>query len=143
MQTNDLRDFEQFMRQRDEAARAYVRGDAAPLSRIVAREGDATFFAPRGGYVHGAGEVLSTYERDVTAFAPGGESSFEILQIGASDGLAYWVGFQRANTHLRGRTEEVPFNLRVTEVFRREGDGWKLVHRHADPLVSEAREQNK
>lgn len=138
MTTTDLRDFEQFMQQRDAAARAYVCGDAAPLVRITARTGDATFYAPRGGSVHGADEVLSTYKRDAEYFAPGGESSFEILQIGASDGLAYWVGFQRSMTHLRGRSEPVPFDLRVTEVFRREGDGWKLVHRHADQLVAEA-----
>jgi ketosteroid isomerase-like protein len=137
---DDMHDFEQFMKRRDDAARAYVRGDATPLSRIVARGGDATFYAPRGGFVQGADEVFSTYERDAAAFAPGGESSFKILQMGASDGLAYWVGFQRASAHIRGRTEAVPFNLRVTEVFRREGDEWKLVHRHADPLASEARE---
>jgi len=27
--------------------------------------------------------------------------------------------------------------LRVTGVFRRDGDDWRLVHRHADPLVHE------
>jgi hypothetical protein len=57
--------------------------------------------------------------------------------------LAAWVGFQRATTHMRGRTEAVPFNLRVTEVSRREGDEWKLIHRHADPLTAEAKEQKK
>jgi ketosteroid isomerase-like protein len=143
MHNNDLRDFEQFMQQRDEAARAYVRGDATPLGRIVARAGDATFYAPRGGYVQGADAVCATYEQDATAFAPDGESSFEILQMAARDGLAYWVGFQRATVHMRGRMDAVPFNLRVTEVFRREGDDWKLVHRHADPLISEAKEQSK
>jgi ketosteroid isomerase-like protein len=27
------------------------------------------------------------------------------------------------------------WSLRVTQVFKREGDGWRLVHRLADPLV--------
>jgi ketosteroid isomerase-like protein len=139
--TNELHDFEQFMQRRAEAASAYVRGDATPLDRMVAREGSATFFAPRGGSVQGVAEVSRTYQHDAQSFAPGGESRFEILQMGASDGLAYWVGFQRATVYIQGRSEAVPFNLRVTEVFRREGDDWKLVHRHADPLASEATDQ--
>lgn len=143
MDSQDLRDFKQFMQQRDEAARAYISGDATPLSRLAARRGDATFYAPRGGSVHGADQVWSTYERDVKSFAPGGESSFEILQMGASDGLAFWVGFQRATTHMQGHEGEVPFDLRVTEVFRREGSSWKLVHRHADTLVSETKPEKK
>ena len=141
--TNDMRDFEQFLQRRAEAARAYVSGDAAPLDRITAHEGSATFFAPRGGSVQGAQEVCSTYQHDAAAFAPGGESRFEIFQLAASDGLAYWVGLQQATAHMRGRTEAVPFNLRVTEVFRREGDDWRLVHRHADPLVFDANDHEQ
>jgi len=141
MTSSNLLDFKRFMQQRDEVARAYVRGDATPLDRIVAREGEATFFPSGGGSFRGAATVSSTYERDAKAFAPGGDSRFEILQLAASDGMAYWVGFQRANAYLIGRPQEVPFDLRVTEIFRREGESWKLVHRHADPLVAPAEEQ--
>lgn len=134
---NDLHDFKQFMKQREEAASAYVRADAAPLGRIVTRTSPATFFGPQGDYREGAEEVSSTYEHDAKSFEPGGDSHFEILQMAASDGVAYWVGFQRATARMRGKAEAVPFNLRVTEVFRREDGEWKMVHRHADSLKAE------
>src|ERR1044072_2395953 len=135
---DDLNDFEQFMKRRDQAARAYVSGDAAPLGHLVAQTSQATFFGPGGGYVQDATQVASRYERDAALFVSG-NSSFEILHRGASNGLAYWVGFQRATAQLQGKTEPVPFNLRVTEIFRREDGEWKLIHRHADTLIAESK----
>jgi ketosteroid isomerase-like protein len=134
---NDQRDFEQFMKQRSEIALAYINGDAVPLGEIVAHHSPATFFKPSGGYRQGAEAVWSQYERDATNFESDGEGQIEILHMAASDGLAYWVGFQQASAHLRGRSGTVSFNLRVTELFRREGNSWKLIHRHADPLLFE------
>jgi ketosteroid isomerase-like protein len=135
--SDEQRDFEQFMKQREAVARAYVSGEAAPLGEIATRHSPATFFGPQGGFRQGADAVWSTWERDAENFESGAENQFEILHMAASDGLAYWVGFQRATAHLRGRPEPVAFNLRVTELFRREGGTWKLMHRHADPLISE------
>ena len=37
-----------------------------------------------------------------------------------------------------GEVGELPdqdWSLRVTQVYRRDGSGWRLVHRHADPLA--------
>lgn len=134
---NDQHDFEQFMKQRDKASLAYLNGESGPLGEIVARHSPASFFGPRGGYTQGAEAVWSKYEHDGTNFEKGSQGEIEILHMEASDGLAYWVGFQRATAFMRGRAEAVPFNLRVTEIFRREGGTWKLIHRHADPLISE------
>jgi ketosteroid isomerase-like protein len=129
-------DFEQFMKRREEASRRYMQGDAAPLGDIVARTSAATFFGPQGDYHQGADEVWASYEQGATLFESSIDEGFDILDMGASGDIGYWVGFQRTLTQVRGRPEPIPFNLRVTEVFRREGDEWKLVHRHADPLAT-------
>ena len=139
--SDDLHDFEQFMKRREDAARAYVNGDAGPVVRISARALPATFFHPSGDYERGAEQVVSRYERDAEFFETGGDSHFEILQMAAGDGVAYWVGFQHATARLKGRPEAVPMSLRVTEVFQREGGQWRLVHRHADVLKTEAGSQ--
>ena len=51
---NDLHDFEQFMKWREDAARAYVNGDAEPVSHISTQISPATFFHPNGDYEQGA-----------------------------------------------------------------------------------------
>src|SRR5258708_35872370 len=134
---NDQHDFEQFMKQRSEVALAYISGDAAPLGEIVARHSPATFFKPSGGYRQGAEAVWSQYERDATNFESGSEGQLEILHMAASDGLACWVGFQRATAHLRGSPEAVPFHLRVPLRYRRQGDTCKLVRLHSYQLRTE------
>lgn len=141
--SDDMHDFEQFMQQRENAARAYVNGDAAPVNSLSTRSLPATFFHPNGDYEQCAEHVSSRYERDADYFEPGGDSSFEILQMAASDGIAYWVGFQHANARLKGQPEAIPMSLRITEIFRRAGGEWKLVHRHADALPSASEENSR
>ena len=138
--SNDLHDFEQFMQQREEEARAYVNGDAEPLCRLTASNDPATFFSPRGDVVQGASTVTARYEADAAGFATNNENTIQIVAMGASDGMAYWVGMQHSAVHLQGKAGVVPFHLRVTEIFRREGDAWKLVHRHADTLATASEE---
>ena len=133
----DLKSFEQFMQQRADIATAYVNGDSAPLDSIATNDLPATFFSPFGGVVTGANEVVNIYRQGAASFEPNGESRLEILQMAADNGIAFWVGFQRATVSLKGKAEPVTMNLRITEILRREGDDWKLVHRHADMLTEE------
>lgn len=134
--TKDLHGFEQFMKRREQAANAYVNGDAAPIGRLATRVSPATFFGPIWGHVQGAEQLWSTHERGAAQFDAGGASTLEIPQTGADDGVGYWVGLQHATARLRGSAEATPMTLRVTEVSRREDGDRKLVHRHADMLAS-------
>jgi len=128
-------DFQAFMKQRESVAAAYVSGNATPLDAIVPRSGDASFFPPNGGSVHGAQEVISRYDADAKSFAPGGSSSFDVLQSGADGDIGYWTGFQNADARMGSADKKVHMKLRVTELFRFREGGWKLIHRHADPAA--------
>ncbi len=129
-------DFDRFLAGRDAVGQAYITGDAEPLTAMSAQEDPATFFPPNGGYVQGAADVLATNQRGAQMFAPGGETHFEILHSSADGDLGYQVAIQRATVQLTNRDEPVPMDLRITEIYRRDGGEWKLIHRHADSNTS-------
>lgn len=126
------RSFERFLEDRKKIALAYTQGDAAPLAGITTLNEPATFFSPGGDVVSGATEVSGRYTRDAASFEPGGSNRLEILNWGASGELAYWSGHQVAEAKLAGKEGAVPMRLRVSENFRLEDGGWKLVHRHGE-----------
>jgi ketosteroid isomerase-like protein len=132
----NLENFKQFMKQREDAARAYVCGNPVPVASITTRVSPATFFGPNGDFHQDADGVLFTFNQGAAMFGTKGDTHFEILHMAASDSIAYWVGFQRATAQLHGSNDTIPMNLRVTEIFRREDNEWKLIHRHADLLAS-------
>jgi ketosteroid isomerase-like protein len=53
----------------------------------------------------------------------------------ASGDMAVLVFIERQRAVVAGLPEQ-DWSLRVTQVWRRRGDTWELVHRHADTLVN-------
>ena len=131
--TSDRDDFDRFLQARHAAAGEYVNGNPEPLGRLVARELPATFFSPRGDITIGTREVATRYEEDDAVFTEGSENVMETLDAAAGDEIAFWVGLQRSEARMRGQEDPVSFDLRVTEIYRKESGQWRLVHRHADP----------
>jgi ketosteroid isomerase-like protein len=56
------------------------------------------------------------------------------VQTYASGDMAVLVAIERQRCVVGGLPEQ-DWSLRVTEVYRRDEGEWRLVHRHADPLV--------
>jgi ketosteroid isomerase-like protein len=129
--------FEEFLRRREAAARAYVAGDPSLVEALAASDGQATFFDPAGGFTEGAKQVNAVNRRNAEAFGPKGVTYLEVKDQGVAGELAFWTGFQDADIEVKASGAIVPMRLRVTEVFRRLDGEWRLVHRHASPARDE------
>jgi len=127
-------DFNSFLERREKASTAFVNGHAEPLAGLSARTSPATLFGPKGDCVQGAPQVNAANAEGARRFRGASRNDFEAMHIGVDDHLAYWVGLQRSIVEMEGQDKPVPFDLRVTEIYRREDGQWKLIHRHADPL---------
>jgi ketosteroid isomerase-like protein len=127
-------DFDAFLQRRKAASDAFVNGDPDPLAGISAQQSPATLFGPKGDSIEGADKVNAANAGVAGRFKPGSRNTFDVLHKAADGELAYWVGIQRSVVQMDGHDEGVPMDLRVTEIFRREGGQWKLFHRHADRL---------
>jgi ketosteroid isomerase-like protein len=47
------------------------------------------------------------------------------------------VEIERFRAKIGGNKEAAPVALRTTSILRREDGGWKILHRHADPITTE------
>lgn len=106
-------------------------GDAAPRSAIWSHDDPVTLF---GAALMGTGwtEIRQAFEALASRFS-NGTFEFEVVAAGASGDLGYVVGIEHSTVSVGGAPPEA-YELRVTEVFRREGGEWKVVHRHGDPM---------
>ncbi|MBS1943438.1 MAG: nuclear transport factor 2 family protein [Bacteroidetes bacterium] len=106
------------------------------MDGISVHDSPATIFGPAGDCVQGAKNVNEVNAKGASLFKPGSENTFEILHKGSDGSIAYLVYIHHVVAQMKGKTEGVPMDLRVTEIFRLETGQWKLFHRHADPFKS-------
>ena len=127
-------ELEAFMIQAEEAAGAYVRGDMERYLELVHHADPFTLLPPYGGPA-GRHEHRDESVRASAGFIQGGEAHLEHVETHAWGDTLIVAMIERQHGRVEGRPDQ-DLSLRVTHVYRRTGDGWLLVHRHADPLVN-------
>lgn len=113
---------------RDHAA--WINGDGSGYSL----PDDGSILGAVGGWSLGGAETASR-QSSVARQWESGRGQVEYINGAVSGELAWLTFIERGLVVFRGDTTERRWDLRVTEVFRRSGDQWERVHRHADPLV--------
>ena len=88
-----------------------------------------------GAHVTGWAGVRARFEQTAAGYAGGGgRCTHQTIASWIGSELACIVAIERHETRLEGKL--TTFWYRVTHLFRRENGDWKLVLRHADPLVT-------
>jgi len=123
------------VRRSAESNAALMRGDIDRYLDLIAFTDDFTLMSPFGGTpTHGA--VLTHERREAMArFFRNGTFAQELVQAyGAADMVVLAI-IELTRVEVGGLPAQ-DWALRVTLVDRRDGSGWRLAHRHADPLVA-------
>jgi ketosteroid isomerase-like protein len=114
---------------------AWMRGDwdGGYGAKLTTRD-DATIYGPFGGpAIRGTQKWAEGAKVGVKQFR-NGTSTLELVQAHASGDLVVLVLREEQSGEIGGVADQ-PWSLRVTLVWRREDGAWRVVHRHADPLV--------
>ncbi len=122
-----------FVRRVEDAADAWIRGDMDRYLALTRHARGFTLLAPLGGPAtehEDRGAELGGWTSDFR----NGEARLEHVATHAWGDTLVLVMIERQHGEVAGLPDQ-NLSLRVTHVYRRDGDDWLLVHRHADPLV--------
>jgi ketosteroid isomerase-like protein len=140
----DLSPGEKYMNERDAFLQATLprviaadttlhNGDARPRIADTWSHTDPVTLFGAVKTVVGWAAIEPSFEWLAKRFSDCNSFEIEVIAAGASGDLAYLVAIEHTNASVAG-APAAPYALRVTQVFRREGGEWKIVHRHADEV---------
>lgn len=127
--------FAEAVEQHHRALDAFMTRDTEPFKALFTRRDDATLANPFGGIARGWREIPPRLDAAAANYAEGEVVSIETIATAATSDLGYTVEIERLRAKVAERGTVDLVALRTTSVLRREGNEWRLVHRHADPLV--------
>src|SRR5262245_54420530 len=122
-------------RRSEEANAALIRGDIDGYLALIEHAKDYTLMSPFGGTPTRGFDTSPERRKAIARFFKSGTFRQEVVATYGVADMVVLVTIERVRGEVGG-LEEQDWALRVTQVYRREGGGWQLVHRHADPLAN-------
>ena len=125
-----------FIAKLDAAETEFAQGWPGAFKALWSHADDVTLCGGFGGRVeHGWANVGARLDWASSKYSDGTRSTEAISGMVGAD-FAYSVQKELIRFCVAGQNERSTLELRVTMVFRREADGWRIVHRHADSQIS-------
>jgi ketosteroid isomerase-like protein len=131
-----ISDLEELQQQYHRAVEELIKGDPSLQEQFWSRSDDVTLANPLGPPARGWAEVSDAMRRAASQLSDGEGLESERISGASGGDLAYTLEIERCRVRVGGASELAPSSLRVTTIFRREEDGWKILHRHADPITT-------
>lgn len=111
------------------AERAMFNGDDGPRRAIWSEDEPVSVLGAWRNASNRA-ELVEAFEELAASFSDCADYAYDLITFGVLGEMAYTVGYERVSASIDG--EPRTFTLRATQVYRRESDGWRIAHRHAD-----------
>ncbi len=128
-------DFDNAVKQYQEDLVMFLKGNPEPVKRLWSHKEDVSLLNPFGTLNKGWRQVSKTLDQ-VSSQVREGEIIFETLLTYVTSNFAFIVEVEKSRAKIGKREEFTDYDLRVTTIFRHEDGGWKILHRHADQMVS-------
>jgi hypothetical protein len=128
-------EFRAFLSKVYEAQVEFAKGRPAAFKTLWSQRPDITIFGGFGSEDQGWEKVGHRLDWGSGQFSKGSRSH-EVLSTYVSGDIGYVVQLERIRFTVPGQSKDSLLELRATMIMRRETEGWRLVHRHADSQMT-------
>jgi ketosteroid isomerase-like protein len=135
---SDETEFNTFLVKIDAAQEEFARGRPEEFKALWSHTDDVSLSGGHGGLVELGWEKVAARLDWASSTYVDGDRGHEIISGCIGGELAYLVRKEIIEARIGGEAGRSRQELRVTMVFRREAEGWRIVHRHADSQTSAA-----
>jgi ketosteroid isomerase-like protein len=125
-------EFQAMLAKVDAAQLELQNGKPAAFKALWSHADDITLSGGFGGTIEKGWERISSRLDWVGTQFSKGSNTIERLVANESGELGYVVQIEHIRFHVPGQAQESRRDYRATMIFRRESEGWRIVHRQAD-----------